>query len=95
MCDLVTLRVFGHRVVREIFGLYTEEEEASNLTICISHLIRVIKSRRTGMAGRVVPYGVVVMYYANSSLMGKPEGMRRLGKSTCTWEENICIYLKQ
>jgi hypothetical protein len=39
--------------------------------------------------------GVVQMNYANCSLMGKPEGMRWLGRSACTWEDNIIIYLKK
>jgi len=39
--------------------------------------------------------GVVKMNYANSSLMTKPEGMRRLGRSACTWEDNVSIYLKK
>jgi hypothetical protein len=48
---------------------------------------------RTGRACGT--YGVVEMNYANSSLMRNPEGMRRLGRSACTWEDKISIYLKK
>jgi hypothetical protein len=36
-----------------------------------------------------------VFYFAYSSLVGKPEGKRPLGKSRRRWEDNIIMDLRE
>ena len=50
-------------------------------------IIRVIKSRRMGLAGHVARMGYRRGVYR--VLLGRPEGKRPLGRPRHTWEGNI------
>ena len=58
-----------------------------------SNTVRVIKSRRTRLAGHVARMeegrGV------HKVLVGKPEGKRPLGRPRCRWEDNIKMDLEE
>jgi hypothetical protein len=77
-------------VLRKIFGrirgqikLYSEEFR----DLCSSpRVIRVMKSRRMRWAGHVAGMGYRRVEYR--LLVGKPEGNRRLERSTLIWEDN-------
>jgi hypothetical protein len=81
-----SLRVFGNRVLRRIFGSKKEEvvedwrrlrnEELHNLYAAGS-IINVIKSRRLRWTGHIARIGK--MRKAYTILVGKPEGKRPLG----------------
>jgi hypothetical protein len=53
----------------------------------------MIKSRRMRWAGHVARIGEKRNAYR--ILVGKPEGKRPLGRSTCRWVENIEIDLRE
>jgi hypothetical protein len=53
------------------------------------NIVRVIKSRRMRWAGHVARMGKVRGVYR--VLVGKPEGERPLGRSRCSWEDNIKV----
>jgi len=96
------LRVYENRVLRRIFGPNRDEitgvwrklhKEALNDLYSSTNIIRVLKSRRMVWAEHVARmgerrdvYGVVV---------GKPEGMRPLGRTKYTWEDNIKLDLQE
>ena len=90
------LRVFGSRVLREIFGPKREEvrdewrklhNEELNDLYCSPNIFRVIKSRRIRWAGHVARTGERRGVYR--VLVGKPEGKRPLGRHRRRWEDNI------
>jgi hypothetical protein len=88
--------VFEKRVLRRIFGPKRDEvtgewiklhnEELRNLYSSPS-IIRIIKSRRMRWAGNVARMREKRNEYR--SLVGKPEGKRRLGRSRRRWVDNI------
>jgi hypothetical protein len=61
---------------KELYALYS-----------LLNIIRVIKSRRLRWAGHVARMGERRGAYR--ALMGKPEGMRPLGRPRRRWEDNI------
>jgi hypothetical protein len=94
------LRVFENRVLRRIFGPKMEElaegwrrlhnEELHNLYIS-PNIIRVIKSRRLGLAGRVARMGDMRNVY--KFFITKPKGKRPLRRPRCRWDDNIRMEL--
>jgi hypothetical protein len=95
------LRVFENRVPRRIFGPKRDEvaEEWRKLhneelnALFSSSILRMIKSRRMGLAGQVSSMGKSRGLYR--VLVGKPEGKRPLGRPTCRWEDNIKTDLQE
>jgi hypothetical protein len=67
-------------------------EELHNLYTS-PNIIRVIKSRRIGGAGRVARMGEMKNMY--KILAVKPEGKRPLGIPTRRWEDNIRMDLRE
>jgi hypothetical protein len=90
------LRVFENRVLRRIFGPKRDEvtggwrklhnEELHGL-YCSPSIVRVIKARRMRWAGHVARMGEVRGAY--NILVGRPGGMRPLGRPRRRWEDNI------
>jgi hypothetical protein len=86
----LTLRVFGNRVLRRLFGSKRDEvtgewrrlhnEELYDL-YSSPNIIRVIKSRRTRWAGNVASMGDRRGTYR--VLVGRPEEKRPLGRPRC------------
>jgi hypothetical protein len=60
--------------------------------ITLPSLIRMIKSRRMGLVGRVAQMGAKRKPYR--ILGGKPEGKRPLGQPRCRWVVNIKVDLR-
>jgi hypothetical protein len=58
-----------------------------------ANIFRIIKSRRMRWTGRVALTGETRDAYRN--LVGKPEGMRPLGRPGCKWEDNIKMDLRE
>jgi hypothetical protein len=56
-----------------------------------SNIVRVIKSRRMRRAGNVARMGIGL----HKVLVGKREGMRRLGRHRRRWEDNIKIDFQE
>jgi hypothetical protein len=54
-------------------------------------IIRIIKSRRTRLAGHIARMGEKRKTYR--LLVGKPEGRRPLGRPRCRWVDNIRMGL--
>jgi len=76
-----SLRVFGNRVLRRIFGPKRDEvtgewrklhNDELNDLYCSPNIVRVIKSRRMRWAGHVAWMGEKSCVYG--VLVGKPEG---------------------
>jgi hypothetical protein len=94
------LRVFEKRVLRRIFGPKTDgvtgwwrklhNEELHNLYPS-PNIIRIIKSRRMRWAGHVARMEEKRNVYR--LLVGKPEGMRPLGRPRRRWIDNIKMDL--
>jgi hypothetical protein len=90
------LRVSENRVLRRIFGPKKDEvtrgwrklhnEELHGL-YSSPGIVRVIKARRVGLAEHVARMEVVRGAY--NILVGRPEGMRPLGRPRRRWEDNI------
>jgi hypothetical protein len=57
------------------------------------NIVRVIKSRRMRWAGHVARMGERRGVYR--VLVGRPEGMRPLGRPKCRWEDNIKMDLRE
>jgi hypothetical protein len=93
------LRVFENRVLRRIFGPKREEDgswrklhndELRNL-YSSPNIVRVIKSRRMGLAGHVARMGEGTGAYR--VLVGMPDGRRPLGRPRRRREDNIKMDL--
>ena len=67
-------------------------EELNDLN-CSPNIVRVLKSRRMRWAGHVARMGKRRGVYR--VLVGKPEGMRLLGRPRRRWEENIKLGLQE
>jgi hypothetical protein len=90
------LRVFENRVLRIIFGPKRDEvtgewrklhNEELHKLYSSPDIIRQIKSRRMRWAGRVARMGEERK--VNMVLVGKPEGMRPLGRPKRRWEDGV------
>ena len=88
------LRMFENRVLRRIFrptrdGVTVEWEKIHNEELndlyCSPNIVRVIKSRRMRWVGHVARTGERRGVYR--VLVGKPEGMRQLGRTRRRWEK--------
>jgi hypothetical protein len=96
------LKVFENSVRRRIFGTKRDEvtggwrklhnEELHGL-YSSPGIIRVIRSRRTRLAGHVA--SMVGMKTAYKILVRKPEGKRPLGRSRRKWEDKIKMDLRK
>jgi hypothetical protein len=96
------LRVFENWVRRRIFGPKRDEvtggwrklhnKELHGLYSSPS-IFRVIKARRMRWAGHVERTGEV--RGAHNILVGRPEGMRPLGRPRRRWEDNISMDLRK
>jgi hypothetical protein len=97
-----SLRVFGNKVLRGIFGPKRDEvtggwrklhnEELHNLYSSPS-IIRMIKSRRVRWTGHVARMGTKRNAYR--ILVGKPEEKRPLGTPRRRWMNNIKMDLRE
>jgi len=96
------LRGFENRVLGRIFWPKRAEvtwewrklqNEELNDLYCSPNIVRVIKSRRMGWAGRVGHIGVGRGVYR--VLVGKPEGKRPLRRPRRRWEDNIKMDLQE
>ena len=96
------LRVFENRVWSRIFGLKRDKitgnwrklhNEELNDLYSLPIIVRVIKPRRTKLAGHLARMGERRGVY--SVLVGKPEGKRPLGRHRRKWEDNIKIDLQE
>jgi hypothetical protein len=94
--------VFENRMLMRIFGPKRDEvirgwrkaynEELHNL-YCSPSIIRMIKSRRMGLAWHVARTGQKRRAY--TILVGKPKGKRPLGRPRRRWEDNIKMDLRE
>jgi hypothetical protein len=94
------LRVFENKVLRRIFGPKRDEvtggwrklhnEELRDL-YSLPSIIRIIKSRRMRWVGHVARMGGKRNSYR--LLVGKPDGMRPLGRPRRRWVDNIKMDL--
>jgi hypothetical protein len=96
------LRVFENKVLRRIFGPRRDEvtgdwrklhNEEINVLYCSPNIVRVIKSRRMRWAGHVARMGEE--RGVHRVLVGKPEGMRPLGRPRRRWVDNIRMVLQE
>jgi hypothetical protein len=55
----------------------------------------MIKSGRMSWAGHVAYVACIGEKSAYRILIGKHEGKRPLGRSRCTWEDNIKMHLRE
>jgi hypothetical protein len=95
------LREFENRVLRRIFGPKRDEgtrerrklhnEELNDLYSSLN-IIRVINSKRMRQARHVARMGERGSVYR--VLVGKPDGRRSIGRTTCRWEDNIEMDLQ-
>ena len=86
-------RIFGPKrdeVTGEWRKLHNEE---LNDLYCSTNIVRVIKSRRMRWAGHVAGMGEKRGVYR--VLVGKPEGMKLLGRPRRRWEDNIKMDLQE
>jgi len=88
--------VFENRVLRRVFGPERDEvtgkrrkihNEELNDLYCSPNIVRVVKSRRVRLVGRVARLGERRDAYR--VMVGKPEGKRPLGRPRLRWEDNI------
>ena len=89
--DLVFSVILGILCVAKRDGVTGEwrklhNEELSDL-YSLPNIVRVVKSRRMGWAGHMARMGEGRGVY--KVLVGKPEGMRPLGRPRRRWEDNI------
>jgi hypothetical protein len=96
------LRVFENRVLMRILGPKRDEETGEWRRLhnkefyalySSPNTIQVINSRRLRWAGHVSRMGERRGAY--SSLVGKPEGRRPLGRTRRRWEYNIKLNLRE
>jgi hypothetical protein len=94
--------VFENRVLRRIFG--PERDKVTrvwrklhngelNILYSSPNVVRVIKSRRMKWAGHAARMGERRVVY--SVLVGRPEGMRSLGRPRHREEDNIEIDFQE
>jgi hypothetical protein len=97
-----TLRVFGNRVLRGIFGPKGDEVTGEwrklhsgelHHLYSSADITRQIKSRRMRWAGHVARMGEGRNVYR--ILLGKPEGKRPLGRPRRRWEDGIKLDLRE
>jgi hypothetical protein len=96
-----TVRVFGNRVLRRIFGHKREENglwrklHNNKLHSLYSspNIVMEIKSRRMRWAGHVTRMGEERGVYR--VLEGRPKGKRPLGRPRRRWEYNIKMDLRE
>jgi hypothetical protein len=83
-----------HRLRDEVIKVWRKlhNDEFHNL-YCLPSIIRIIKSRRMRWTGYVAGMGVKRNTYR--ILVGKPEGMRPLGRPRCRWEDNNKMDLRE
>jgi hypothetical protein len=96
------LTVFENRVLRRIFGLKEDKVTGEwrklhnvelNDLYCSPNLVQAIKSSRIRWARHVANMRERRSVYR--VLVGKPEGMRPLGRPRCRWEDILrCIFRK-
>jgi hypothetical protein len=96
------LWVFENRELRRIFGPKRDEltgewrrlhNKELYALFSTPNIIRVIKSRRLRWAGHVARMGERTGAY--KVLVGKPEGMRPVGRPRRRWEDNIKMDLRE
>ena len=96
------LRVFENMVLRRIFVPRRDEVTGEwrrlhngelNDLYSSPNIVRVIKSRRMRWAGHIARIGEERDVYM--FLVGKPEGMRPLGKPRRRWVDNIRMDLQE
>jgi hypothetical protein len=96
------LRVFVNRVLRRVFGprrdVVTGEwrklhNEELNDLYSLPNIVRVVKSRRMRWAEHVARMGEERVVHR--VLVGKPEGMRPLGRPRRRWEDTIKIAVQE
>jgi hypothetical protein len=96
------LRVFENRVLRRVFGPKRDEvtgecrklhNEELNDLYSLPNIVRVVKSRRMRWARHVAHMGKD--RGVHRVLVGKPEGMRPLGRPRRRWEDNIKMDLQE
>jgi hypothetical protein len=90
--------VFENRVLRRIFGRnrMKQQEAEENCVVgsfITSRIIRMIKSRRMGLAWHVTRMRENMSAYR--LLIGKSEEKTAVGKTRCRWKDNIKIYLRE
>jgi len=91
--NMVLRRIFGPRkdkVMGEWRRLHNEE---INDLYSSPNIVRVIKSRRMRWVGHVASVGEERVVY--STLVGKPEGKRTLGRPRFRWVDNIRLDLQE
>jgi hypothetical protein len=93
---MIRLRVPENRVLRRIFGPKTDEvtgesrklhNEELNCLHTFTNIVRAIKTRKMRWVGHVAC--MVERRGVHRVLVGKPEGMRPLGRPRSRWEDNI------
>jgi hypothetical protein len=96
------LRIFKNRMLRRIFGPRRDEvtgewRRLHNKELYALHsspdITWVIKSRRLRWAGHAACMGLRRGAY--KALVGKPEGMRPLGKPRHRWKDNIKMDIQE
>ena len=94
--------MFENMVLRRIFGPRRDEvteewrrlhKEELNDLYSSPNIVRVIKSRRTRLAGHVAHMGEEKGVYR--FFVGKPEGKRQLGRPRRRWVDNIRMELQE
>ena len=93
------LRVFENRVLMKVFEPKRDEvtgewrklhNEELNDLYSLPNIVRVVKSRRMRWAGHVARMGDD--RGVHRVLVGKPAGIRSLGRPRRRWEDNIKMY---
>jgi hypothetical protein len=82
---------YAHATIEKVGSRKLHNKELLNLYSSPS-IIRMVKSRRTGLAGHVARMGEKRNAYR--ILVGKPEGKRPLGSQRHRWVDNIKMDLR-
>jgi hypothetical protein len=88
-----TRRIFGPKRNEVTGGWRKLHNEKLHGLYSSPGIVRVIKERRMRWAGHVACMGEVRGAY--NILIGRPEGMRPLGRPGRRWEDNIKMYLRE